>query len=100
MRGVLSGVRTPTLVLARPGDQFVPVEAAAALAAGIPDAQLRTLSPGAHLPIDIVDELVSEVVKFVCQCPVFANTERVLTTVFFTDIVSSISTMSWSTTCW
>jgi pimeloyl-ACP methyl ester carboxylesterase/class 3 adenylate cyclase len=94
VRGVLAGVRTPTLVLARPGDQFVPVEAAAALAAGIPNAQLRTLSPGAHLPIDIVDELVSEILEFVCQCPAFTNAERVLTTVFFTDIVSSTEQLS------
>jgi pimeloyl-ACP methyl ester carboxylesterase/class 3 adenylate cyclase len=94
VRGVLAGVRTPTLVLVRPGDQFASVEAAAALAAGIPNAQFRTLSPGAHLPVDIVDEVVSEIVEFVCQCPVFANTERVLATVFFTDIVSSTEQLS------
>ena len=96
VRGVLASVRTPTLVSVRPGDQLVSVEAAAALAAGIPQAQLRVLSPGAHLPVDIVDEFVSEVVEFVCQCPAFANTERVLTTVFFTDIVSSTEQLSAS----
>jgi pimeloyl-ACP methyl ester carboxylesterase/class 3 adenylate cyclase len=94
VRCVLAGVRTPTLVLVRPGDQFVSVEAAAALAAGIPNAQFRTLSPGAHLPVDIVDEVVSEVLEFVCHCPAFTNTERVLTTVFFTDIVSSTEQLS------
>jgi pimeloyl-ACP methyl ester carboxylesterase len=88
VRAVLGSVRTPTLVLERPGDQFAPVEAGAALAAGIPGAQLRTLSPGAHLPIDIVDEL------FVCQCPAFTTAERVLATVFFTDIVSSTEQLS------
>jgi class 3 adenylate cyclase len=64
------------------------------MSVGIPNAQLRTLSPGARLPIDIVDELVSEILEFVCQCPAFTNTEHVLTTVFFTDIVSSTEQLS------
>jgi class 3 adenylate cyclase len=87
-------VRIPTLVLARPGDQLVSVEAAAALAAGIPEAQFRTLSPGAHLPVDIVDEVVSAIVEFVCHCPHDTYSERILTTVFFTDIVGSTEQLS------
>jgi class 3 adenylate cyclase len=94
VRGVLAGVRIPTLVLARPGDQLVSVEAAAALAAGIPEAQFRTLSPGAHLPVDIVDEVVSAIVEFVCHCPHDTYSERILTTVFFTDIVGSTEQLS------
>jgi pimeloyl-ACP methyl ester carboxylesterase/class 3 adenylate cyclase len=94
VRAVLAGVRLPTLVLVRPGDQYASVEAAAALAAGIPNAEFRTLSPGAHLPIDIVDEVVSAIVGFVCQCPLFTDTERVLSTVFFTDIVGSTEQLS------
>jgi pimeloyl-ACP methyl ester carboxylesterase/class 3 adenylate cyclase len=94
VRAVLASVRTPTLVLVRPGDRFASVEAAEALAAGIPGSQFRMLSPGAHLPVDIVDEVVSEILEFVCQCPAYTRSERVLATVFFTDIVSSTEQLS------
>ena len=46
VRGVLASVRAPTLVLARPGDRLVPIEAAAALAAAIPEAQFQPLPRG------------------------------------------------------
>src|SRR5262249_58223238 len=54
VRGVLASVRAPTLVLARPGDGVVPIEAAAALAAAIPEAQFQALPPGFHGAFDII----------------------------------------------
>lgn len=45
VRDVLSTVRTPTMVLARRGDRIAPFEAAQALAAAIPKAELRELRP-------------------------------------------------------
>jgi hypothetical protein len=67
IRGVLNDIRAPTLVLARPDDQLVPVEAAAALAAGIGDAQFRALPAGAHNVFDIFDLLGEQIVEFVCD---------------------------------
>jgi pimeloyl-ACP methyl ester carboxylesterase/class 3 adenylate cyclase len=86
IRGVLDDIRVPTLVLARPDDQLVPLEAAAALAAGIRDAQFRTLPAGAHNTYDLVGEYI---VEFVCDTRRVAASERVLATVVFTDIVGS-----------
>lgn len=94
VRGVLASVRAPTLVLARPGDRLVPFEAAAALAAGIPEAQFQPLPPGPHAPFDIVAELAPLIVEFVCEKPSENADERLLKTVVFTDIVSSTELLS------
>jgi len=93
VRDVLKSVRTPTLVLSRPGDQMVPFGASAALAAGIPGAVFRPLPPGAHAAFDIDDSFVTEVLGFVCERPSLPN-ERVLATVLFTDIVGSTELLS------
>jgi pimeloyl-ACP methyl ester carboxylesterase len=89
IRSVLDDIRVPTLVLARPDDQLVPLEAAAALAAGIRDAQFRTLPAGSHNTFDIFDLLGAQIVEFVCDTRRVATSERVLATVVFTDIVGS-----------
>jgi hypothetical protein len=89
IRRVLNGIRAPRLVLARPDDQLVPLEAAAAFAAGIRDAQFRALPAGAHNMFDIFDILGEQIVEFVCDTRTVAASERVLATVVFTDIVGS-----------
>ena len=89
VRSVLAGVRTPTMVLARRGDRIAPFESAEALAAGIPNAQLRELPPGEHYAIDLVDLLPQAVLEFVGQQADAMPAERVLSTVLFTDIVGS-----------
>ncbi|CAM4349558.1 2-hydroxymuconate semialdehyde hydrolase [Mycobacterium basiliense] len=94
VRGVLRSVRTPTLVLARPGDRLVPAEAAAALAADLPHAEFHSLPPGPHNGADIIDELVSHTLNFVCDTPSAPTQERVLKTVMFTDIVGSTEKLS------
>ncbi|MDT5016799.1 MAG: hypothetical protein QOD39_2959 [Mycobacterium sp.] len=94
VRGVLASVRTPTLVLARPDDQFVPIEAAHALAAGIPNARFHSLPDGSHNAFDIVDELAEAVLTFVGTSPSEPADERVLKTVMFTDIVGSTEKLS------
>jgi class 3 adenylate cyclase/pimeloyl-ACP methyl ester carboxylesterase len=94
VRGVLASVRAPTLVLARRDDRLVPIEAADALAAGIPNAQFRALPPGAHNAFDIIDVVVSEVLSFAYEKPSTPSEERVLKTVLFTDIVSSTERLS------
>jgi class 3 adenylate cyclase len=85
---VLSSVRVPTLVVARPGDHIVSLDASAALAAAIPNAQFLTIPPGDHHGFDVVDVLVSEFLKF-CERPSASHSERTLAAVLFTDIVGS-----------
>ena len=89
VRAVLGSVHTPTLVLSRRGDRVAPFEASAALAAGIPNAELRELPPGEHYAIDLTDLLPRAVLEFVGQQADAALTERVLSAVLFTDIVGS-----------
>ena len=48
--GLLAEVRAPTIVVHREHDRAAPVEQAAALAAGIPDARLVVLPGRSHLP--------------------------------------------------
>jgi pimeloyl-ACP methyl ester carboxylesterase/class 3 adenylate cyclase len=92
VRQVLEGVRVPTLVLGRPGDLVAPVEGAEALAASIPSAQFQALPPGPHGLFD--EAMASAIVDFVCDTPSDTANERVLSTVFFTDIVGSTERLS------
>lgn len=89
IRGVLNDIRAPTLVLARPDDQLVPVEAAAAW-----PLVLVTLN-SAHCRRVLTTCLTSSTYwasrssnSYVTTCTVAAS-ERVLATVVFTDIVGS-----------
>jgi pimeloyl-ACP methyl ester carboxylesterase/class 3 adenylate cyclase len=92
VRPVLQTIRTPTLVLGRRGDVVAPIEAAAALAAAIPDAQFQELPPGPHGLFD--DAMASAILDFVCDTTPEEVGERVLATVMFTDIVSSTELLS------
>lgn len=94
VRAILGDVRAPTLVLARPGDQMVPFEASAAMAAAIPGAQFHPLPPGPHNPGDIFDLVMAEIIEFVAGKPRKPTTERVLRTILFTDIVGSTELLS------
>ena len=88
VRNLINRVKCPTLVTARPGDRMVPFEASAALAAAMPNAQFATLTPGDHGAFDILDVVVARILDF-CERPPAATEDRVLATVFFTDIVGS-----------
>lgn len=94
VRGVLSSVRAPTLVVARPDDRFVAIEAAQALAAGIPNARFHPLPAGSHGGFDVLEELCEAVLTFVGRSPSGPADERLLKTVMFTDIVGSTETLS------
>ena len=89
VRAVLPAVRTPTLVIARPGNRLVLFEASQALAAAIPGALFHPLEAGAHNAFDVVNESVYVGLQFVLGHPTERIDERVLKTVMFTDIVSS-----------
>ncbi|MDX1885924.1 adenylate/guanylate cyclase domain-containing protein [Mycolicibacterium sp. 120270] len=92
VRPLLSSIRTPTLVLARRGDLVAPPEAARALADAIPAATYQELPPGPHGLFD--DAMASAILDFVCGATHDHNSERVLSTVLFTDIVSSTEMLS------
>lgn len=112
IRGVLHDIRAPTLVLARPDDQLVPLDAAAALAAGIRGAQFGALPAGDHNTFDIFDLVGAQLVEFVCDtggaatsecsrrwCPPISSgrskdSQRPVTR---TGAASSTRTMNWST---
>jgi pimeloyl-ACP methyl ester carboxylesterase len=91
VRPILDAVRVPTLVLGRDGDRFAPLEASKQLADAMPNADFRELPPGPHALFD--DELADAVLDFVCGEHEETN-ERVLSTVLFTDIVSSTELLS------
>lgn len=94
VRPVLGSIRVPTLVLARPGDRLAPVEAAAAMAAAIPDARFHMMSPGAHNAFDVLHELTEHILRFFAESAGAPADERVLKTVLFTDIVGSTERLS------
>lgn len=94
VRAVLDKVRAPTVVLARPGNRFIPFEASAALAARIPGAEFKPLPRGEHSCFDIVDLLISSILEFACEQGDSDAPQRVLTTVLFTDIVGSTELLS------
>lgn len=85
--GVVGSVHIPSLVLGRSGDDVAPIAGVRALAAAMPNARFVELSPGPHGLMD--DELAAAVVNFTRGQAVDDAGERVLTTVMFTDIVSS-----------
>ena len=87
VRPVLQTVRTPTLVLCRRGDIVATPESGRVLAAAIPGAEFRELPPGPHGLFD--DAMASAIVDFACGTMQEESGERVLSTVMFTDIVSS-----------
>ena len=92
VREILPTVPTGTLVLCRPGDQLVSVEAAEALAGAMPNAEFRQLPAGAHAVLD--NALGTATLEFVCGSQNRPTGERMLATVLFTDIVGSTEQLS------
>ena len=89
VRGILSSIRVPTLVLHRTDDQATPVGGARYLAAHIPDAKYVELPGVDHFPwIGDSEGILDEVEEFLTGTRGSA-VDRVLATVLFTDIVGS-----------
>ncbi len=91
LRPVLGSIQCPTLVMHRSGDRMVPVANGRYLAEHIPGAQMVELEGDAHAPqwgdIETVLSLTEEFLTGHHSTP--KQTERVLATVLFTDIVDS-----------
>jgi class 3 adenylate cyclase len=87
---VLSSIQAPTLVLHRRGDRHVRVDHGRYLAEHIPGATYRELDGDDHLFFaGDTDALVDEIEEFLTGVRPPVQTNRVLATVLFTDIVGS-----------
>jgi class 3 adenylate cyclase len=85
-------VHAPTLVLHRLGDTRVPIDAGRYIASHVPGARIVTLPGQSHMFIyepEIIDRLTGEVEEFLTGSRHDIETDRVLATVMFTDIVDS-----------
>lgn len=92
VRDVLPAVRVPTLVMHRTADPWIRVEHGRYLAEHIPDARFIALSGDTHYGYWFGDteEVVGHIAEFVTGVAHDTHdTERILTTLLFTDIVDS-----------
>ena len=90
VRGILSSVQVPTLVVHREDDRVTPVEGGRYLAEHIDGARLIEVPGRDHFPwVGDVDAILDEVEHFVTGGRQGAEPDRILSTVLFTDIVDS-----------
>jgi pimeloyl-ACP methyl ester carboxylesterase len=90
VRPVLTLISCPTLVLHATKDCVCPIEDGRYLAQNIPDARLVELDTEDHVPYaGGAETIVREVKKFLGEESKTNLSDRVLTTVLFTDIVDS-----------
>jgi pimeloyl-ACP methyl ester carboxylesterase len=94
IRDVLSAIHVPTLVAHRRGDRVVDIRAGRYLADRIPGARFLELDGGDHSPFagGGADELVAVARGFLSEVQAersWAEHDRILATVLFTDIVGS-----------
>ena len=89
VRDLLPSIRVPTLVLHRE-EEFIPVERARYLAEHIPGARLVVLPGTDHIPFyGDADGYAEEIEEFLTGARHAPPSDRILTTVMFTDIVGS-----------
>ena len=90
IRAVLPSIQAPTLVLHRTDDRITLVDQARYLAETIPNAKLVELPGIDHVPfLGDQDAIVGEIEEFLTGARPAPETDRVLATVLFTDIVGS-----------
>jgi class 3 adenylate cyclase len=90
IRPILPTIRVPTLVMHRRDTATWPIENGRYLAEHIEGAKFVEL-PGADYGLSLgdVDSVVDEIQEFLTGTPAAIDTDRVLATVLFTDIVGS-----------
>lgn len=89
LRGVLSAISAPTLVLHR-SEEIFPIEAAREIASRIRGARLVELPGRDHMPwFGDADAYVDEIEDFLTGTRAASQADRVLATVLVTDIVGS-----------
>jgi pimeloyl-ACP methyl ester carboxylesterase len=90
IRAVLPTISVPTLIIHRTGDLAVPVEHGRFLAEHIPNARYVELPGMDHLPwFGDADAILDEMEEHVTGNRHEVDTDRILSTVLFTDIVGS-----------
>ena len=90
VRGVLSAVKVPTLILHRTGDLITSIEQARYLAKHIPGAKLVEFPGDDHMPtVGDSNAILDEVQQFLTGTRHVAALDRIVTTLLFTDIVGS-----------
>jgi class 3 adenylate cyclase len=89
VRPVLPTIRVPTLVLHRTGDRDSRVDEGRYIADHIAGARFVELPGEDHIVSIDPDEILDEVQEFLTGARPVPETERVLATVLFTDIVAS-----------
>jgi len=89
VRSVLGLVQAPSLVLHREGDLDARVEEGRYIAERIPGARFVELAGDVHIPWVNGDQVVDEVAEFLTGARPVAESDRVLATVLFTDVVGS-----------
>ena len=90
VRPVLPSIGVPTLVLHSVGDRTIAVENGRYLARTIPGAKLVELPGEDHVPyLTDAEAILDEIEVFLTGMRHHAETDRVLATVLFTDIVGS-----------
>ena len=90
---ILPSIRVPTLVIHRTDDVTIDVEGGRLLGERIKNAKYVELPGVDHLPFvgDNADQIVDEIEEFLTGSKKMDYTDRVLSTVLFTDIVNSTS---------
>jgi class 3 adenylate cyclase len=92
VRPVLSAIHCPVLVVHATGDRMVPVDSGRFLANTIPGAKFLEIPTSDHLvwvDPEPTGRLVSAVHQFVDSLQSTPETDRILTTVLFLDVVAS-----------
>jgi len=90
VRHALPVIHVPALVLHRTGDRFIDVAEARNLRDEIPGAKYVELPGDDHLPwVGDSDAIADEIERFVTGVRPTVESDRVLATVLFTDIVAS-----------
>jgi pimeloyl-ACP methyl ester carboxylesterase/class 3 adenylate cyclase len=90
VRRVLPQIQAPTLVLHRSGDRIVDVRQGRAVAERIPGAKFVELEGKDHIPfLGDHDAITTEIEEFLTGTHHAADSDRILATVLFTDIVAS-----------
>ena len=90
VRQVLPHIQAPTLVLHRSGDRISDIAQGRAVAERIPGAKFVELPGDDHIPfLGDHDAITSEIEEFLTGARRAPETDRVLATVLFTDIVGA-----------
>jgi pimeloyl-ACP methyl ester carboxylesterase len=90
VRGILTSVRVPTLVVHRTGDRICRVEGGRYLGKNIPGAKYLELPGADHVPwVGDADSVLEPIQEFLTGTRAAPEPDRVLATVLFTDIIGS-----------